>query len=942
MNRDSNKQSAIILAVIGILPVVWLGLLIAPSVKGGLPEILLSLLTVFNDPFHIELCGDSLKTVLVLLLLYGMGIGIYLSTRRNYRRREEHGSAKWGSAKAIDKKYRQSPPSENKLMTQNVRIGLNAKKHRRNLNTLVCGGSGAGKTRFYCKPNLMQTSNSSQVILDPKGEILRDVGNLLEKAGYEIKVLDLISMEKSHCYNPFVYLRNDNDIQRLVTNLFKSTTPKGSQSNDPFWDTAASMLLLALVFYLHYEAPEEEQNFAMVMEMLRAAAIEDEEDNRPSPLDNLFADLEMDNPDHIALKYYRSYHSGSAKTLKSIQITLAARLEKFNLESLAALTSADELDLTSMGEKKTALFALIPDNDSSFNFLVSILYTQLFQQLFYSADHIHGGSLPIPVHFLMDEFANVSLPDDFDKILSVMRSRGVSVSIILQNLAQLKALFEKQWESIVGNCDEFLYLGGNEQSTHKYVSELLGKETIDTNTYGKSEGRSGSYSTNYQISGRELLTPDEVRMLDNRYAILFIRGELPVMDLKYDILKHPNVAYTSALWKIARDMTEENLEEAMEGLEYEVEGTFLEDLDEQTIQTEFRELLQNSIFYSLSRRCGLDPMDVLEEGDFTAITDFRSMSVLPFLGNATNQIVEPILRDIGRTVWRMDWEEQKEKSQKRVENSSQTHYNEFNTLMRESKENGGNENGTDILPQRGLPVSEPDNRKRTSEHREVRNASENIPEGKPEELVSEHVADRKIGETSDGNRESSTGENGSSDEWASYSISGSGQGGRSDEVGGTHEQSPTDGRGERFDGIGIQLSEEQTEQDLDGAEEEIASALSLPQLPPVEKQIREIEERQAALYAKEVTIPAEVVDEVLRYGGNRKGSHLRLIYNFMIEQPEEAYTEFVQKEYGKGGIGLQISGREYAVWYDELDMQIAVGHTIPLMLHFKKQQKHCY
>ena len=396
----------------------------------------------------------------------------------------------------------------------------------------------------------------------------------------------------------------------------------------------------------------------------------------------------------------------------------------------------------------------------------------------------------------------------------------------------------------------------------------------------------------------------------------------------YGLAGEDTVALTSALWKIARDMTEENLEEAMEGLEYEVEGTFLEDLDEQTIQTEFRELLQNSIFYSLSRRCSLDPMDVLEEGDFTAITDFRSMSVLPFLGNATNQIVEPILRDIGRTVWRMDWEEQKENSQKGVENSSPTHYNKFNTLMRKSEENGGNENGIDILPQRGLPVSEPDNRKRTSEHREVRNASEDIPEGKPEELVSEHVADRKIGETSDGNRESGTGENGSSDERASDSISGSGQGGRSDEVGGTHEQSPADGRGERFDGIGIQLSEEQTEQDLDGAEEEIASALSLPQLPPVEKQIREIEERQVALYAKEVTIPEEIVDEVLRYGGNRTGSHLRIIYNFMIEQSEEAYTEFVQKEYGKGGIGLQIAGREYAVWYDELGMQIAVGHTV--------------
>lgn len=542
--RDNDKQSAIILSVIGIVPVVWLALLIAPSVHGGLPEILPKLMTVFNTPFAIELCEDSLKTVLVLLLCYGMGIGIYFSTRRNYRRREEHGSAKWGEARAINKKYQQNPPSENKLMTQNVKIGLNAKKHRRNLNTLVCGGSGAGKTRFYCKPNLMQ-ANTSFVILDPKGEILRDTGKLLEEKGYEIRVLDLISMHKSHCYNPFVYLQDDNDVQRLVTNLFKSTTPKGSQSQDPFWDTAGSMLLLALIFYLHYEAPEEEQNFPMVMEMLRAGAIEDEEDNRPSPLDNLFSDLEYEHPDHIAVKYYHNYHSGSAKTLKSIQITLAARLEKFNLESLAQMTSTDELDLPSLGEKKVALFALIPDNDSSFNFLVSILYTQLFQQLFYAADHIHGGCLPVPVHFLMDEFANVSLPDDFDKILSVMRSRGVSVSIILQNLAQLKALFEKQWESIVGNCDEFLYLGGNEQSTHKYVSELLGKETIDTNTFGKSSGRSGNYSTNYQISGRELLTPDEVRMLDNQYAILFIRGERPVMDFKYDILKHPNVAMTA-------------------------------------------------------------------------------------------------------------------------------------------------------------------------------------------------------------------------------------------------------------------------------------------------------------------------------------------------------------------------------------------------------------
>ena len=497
-----------------------------------------------RNPFKIELCRDSLKTVLIFLLVYGMGIGIYFSTRRNYRKGEEHGSAKWGNAHEVNKKYSNPKFEVNKILTQNVSICYNSRKHLRNMLTLVIGGSGAGKTRFYAKPNLMQ-ANTSFVVLDPKGENLRDTGHLLEEKGYEIRVLDLIEMEKSHCYNPFVYLRNDNDVQRLVTNLFKATTPKGAQSQDPFWDTAASMLLLALIFYLKYEAPEEEQNFPMVMELLRAGEVHEDDDSYQSPLDELFERLEMREPDHIAVKYYKDYHSGSAKTLKSIQITLAARLEKFNLSSLAALTATDELDLSSLGEKKTVLFALIPDDDTSYNFLVSILYTQLFQQLFYLADHKYGGRLPVHVHFLMDEFANVSLPDDFDKILSVMRSREVSVSIILQNLAQLKALFEKQWESIVGNCDEFLYLGGNEQSTHKYVSELLGKATIDTNTYGKSTGHSGNYSTNYQISGRELLTPDEVRMLDNRYALLFIRGERPVMDLKYDIMKHPDVDMTA-------------------------------------------------------------------------------------------------------------------------------------------------------------------------------------------------------------------------------------------------------------------------------------------------------------------------------------------------------------------------------------------------------------
>ena len=542
--RNGEKQAAWIFALFGIFPVVWLALLTAPYLAGGLPEIIRGFPEAINHPFHIQLCGDSLRAVLIFLFVYGMGIGIYVSTRRNYRRGEEHGSAAWGSARAVNQKYSEKNFGTNKIMTSSVRISYDSRRHRRNLLTIVVGGSGAGKTRFYAKPNLMQ-ANTSFAVLDPKGENLRDTGHLLEEKGYEVRVLDLINMEKSHCYNPFVYLKDDNDVQRLVTNLFKATTPKGSQSNDPFWDTAASMLLLALIFYLKYEAPKDEQNFPMVMELLRAGEVREDNDEYQSPLDELFERLEMREPEHIAVKYYKDYHSGSAKTLKSIQITLAARLEKFNLSSLAALTATDDLDLPSLGEKKVALFALIPDNDTSYNFLVSILYTQLFQQLFYLADHKHGGRLPVHVHFLMDEFANVSLPDDFDKILSVMRSREVSVSIILQNMAQLKALFEKQWESIVGNCDQFLYLGGNEQGIHKYVSELLGKATIDMNTYGKSTGRSGNYSTNYQISGRELLTPDEVRMLDNRYALLFIRGERPVMDEKFDILKHPNVALST-------------------------------------------------------------------------------------------------------------------------------------------------------------------------------------------------------------------------------------------------------------------------------------------------------------------------------------------------------------------------------------------------------------
>ena len=544
VRQDKYSQQRKLLYVFGAIPTIWLGLLIAPSMGSGLSGLIRDFGTLISNPFHITLCEDSLRTVLILLLFYGIAIGVYLSNDRNYRRREEHGSAKWGDPSKVNRKYMDKETDHNKILTQNVAIGLDGRKHKRNLNILVCGGSGAGKTRFFAKPNIMN-ANTSFVVLDPKGELLRDTGNLLKHEGYEIRVLDLINMEKSHCYNPFVYIQKDNDIQKLVTNLFQNTTPKGAQSNEPFWDNTAKMLLMALMSYLYYEAPPEEQNFTMVMEMLRAGDINEDDSTYQSTLDILFERLKCRNPDHIALKYYHDYQSGAGKTLKSIQITLLSHLEKFNLTSLASITQADEMDLAQLGEKKMAIFAIIPDNDSSFNFIVGMLYTQLFQQLFDRADNKYGGRLPMHVHFVMDEFANVALPDEFDKALATMRSREISVSIILQNMAQLKALFDKQWESIVGNCDEFLYLGGNEQSTHEYVSKLLGKETIDTNTYGQSKGRNGSYSTNWQLTGRELLDASEVRMLDNQYALLFIRGERPIEDLKYDILKHPNVKYTT-------------------------------------------------------------------------------------------------------------------------------------------------------------------------------------------------------------------------------------------------------------------------------------------------------------------------------------------------------------------------------------------------------------
>ena len=528
------------------LPVIWwVAILLADAIQPGrnLFELMEVLTEKLNHPFQFHYTEYTIKSMLVCTLLYAAGIGIFYSSQKNYRRGEEHGSARWGDARQICKKYSQKPYSQNILLTQNFRISLDTHKHRRCLNILVVGGSGAGKSRGFALPNIMQCC-CSMVITDPKAELLRKTGGLLEKKGYEVRVFDLINPDTSFCYNPFEYVHDDKDVLRLISNLIQNTTPKGSQSSDPFWEKSETALLQALMLYLLHEAPPEEQNFAMIMEMLGSAQVKEEDEDYESPLDILFDRLEMRDPDSIAVKQYHIYKQAAGKTAKSILISVGVRLAAFNLPQIAKLTNTDELDLSNMGERKVALFCCIPDADTSLNYLVGMIYSQLFQTLYYMADRVHGGALPVPVNCIMDEFPNVSLPNEFEKILATCRSRSIYCSIIIQNMSQLKALFKDSWESLVGNCDEFLYLGGNEKETHKYVSELLGKETIDTNTYGQTKGKSGSYSTNFQQSGRELLQPDEVRMLDNQNALLLIRGERPILDAKYDLMKHPNIRYT--------------------------------------------------------------------------------------------------------------------------------------------------------------------------------------------------------------------------------------------------------------------------------------------------------------------------------------------------------------------------------------------------------------
>lgn len=515
-------------------------------------EILDRLSQILRQPFSLHYTVYTGKCILILSFAYITGICIYYAQQKNYRRGVEHGSAKWGDVHQICRKYRDKDYVQNLLLTQNFRMSLDCYKHKRNLNVLVVGGSGAGKSRTYAIPNIMQCCLSqgesvrgcSMVITDPKAELLRKTGGLLERMGYEVRVFDLINPDTSFCYNPFCYVHDDKDVLKLINNLIRNTTPKGSQASDPFWEKSETALLQALMLYLLHEAPPEEQNFPMIMEMLGSAQVKEEDEEYQSPLDILFERLEMRKPDSIAVKQYQIYKQAAGKTAKSILISVGVRLAAFNLKEIANLTCTDELDLASIGEKKVALFCCIPDADTSLNYLVGMIYSNLFQTLYYVADRKYGGRLPVPVHCIMDEWPNVALPDDFDKILATMRSRAISCSIIIQNMAQMKALFKDSWESLVGNCDEFLYLGGNEKEGHKYISELLGKETLDTNTYGQTKGRNGSYSTNYQQTGRELFTPDEIRLLDNRKAILFVRGERPMLDDKYNLKKHPNVKWT--------------------------------------------------------------------------------------------------------------------------------------------------------------------------------------------------------------------------------------------------------------------------------------------------------------------------------------------------------------------------------------------------------------
>ena len=542
MKQKLNFQQAALLWAACSMIVVWLGILASDCCGEGVK--LTEFLSLFSEqlqhPFRLSLNGYTVRCVFAALCMYALAVGYYYTSKGNKRIGEEYGSAKWGDAAALNRKYRDK--TDNIILSQHISMGLDGRKHKRNLNVIVVGGSGAGKTRGYVLPNIMEC-NCSYIIADPKGEILRKTGGLLEKEGYEICVLNLVDLEKSDFYNPIAYLRSDHDALKLVTNLIKNTNEKGQKSSDPFWDKSEAAILQAFILYLLHEAPASEQNFSTVMYMIENAAASEEDESYKSPVDLLFDDLERKNPEHIALKMYKVFKQAAGKTAKSILVSTAVRLAAFNLPEIARVTEKDEMFLNTIGNRKKAVFAVISDNDTSLNFIVSMLYSQAFQELYHEADR-NGGRLPVHVRVMMDEFANVALPENFEKVLATCRGREISVNIIIQNMAQIKAMFRDSWENLTGNCDTYIYLGGNESTSHEYISKSLGKETVDVKTRGVTHGRNGSSSNNFQSVGRELLTPDEVRMIDNNYEVVIIRGERAVMDKKFVLQKHRNIKFT--------------------------------------------------------------------------------------------------------------------------------------------------------------------------------------------------------------------------------------------------------------------------------------------------------------------------------------------------------------------------------------------------------------
>ena len=547
MRQNDFRSAAPVWAALSPL-VLWLAVIAAYAYEDGMTIFtwMGRFSQVLERPFSIGWTAHTPKFMLVSLIIYAFGIALYYSGRENRRPGEEYGSARWGDPKALCQKYMDHQHKEaNIILTQRVRLGMDGYKTQRNMNILVIGGSGSGKTRYFCKPGLY-SANCSYLVTDPKGELLKAAGGLLLSLGYEVRVFNLIDPEQSDCYNPFVYVREEKDVLSLIDNLIKNTTPRNASSNDPFWEKAEVALDSALMLYLIHEAPQDEQNFETMIYMMNFADVREEDEQYRSPLDMLFRALEEEQPAHVAVKQYKVFKQAAGKTAKSILVTAAVRLAAFNIPQYAAMTSMDEMDFGSLGERKRAIFCVIPVNDSSMNYLVGMLYTQCFQELYRRADLKYNGRLPVPVRVIQDEWANVAQPESYPKILATCRSYNIGLNIIVQNVQQIKALYEKEHESIIGNCDTLLFLGGgNEPASLEFIVKLLGRETLATRTRGLTKGRNGSSTTNYQQTGRDLMTVDEVRKLDTNKAILFIRGEDPVIDRKYNLKRHPNIKLTS-------------------------------------------------------------------------------------------------------------------------------------------------------------------------------------------------------------------------------------------------------------------------------------------------------------------------------------------------------------------------------------------------------------